>query len=119
MKSVSEKLQINGMAFLNLKLEGIDSDVLFYGNDDVTGEWLKKQDKKPGESFVKIIEMHARIGGGLQADPKQLGKMIRAYSLAHFSQVYNKTVYERTLYATHYRRFHLEAGTIPEYISIE
>jgi hypothetical protein len=117
MKSISEKLKINGMAFLNLKLTGIDSDELFYGDTDLVREWKSRLNIEKGDSFVKIIEIHARVGGGLQSDPKTFSKMIRAYHLAHFSHVYDRPLFDHALYATH-RRKHKE-GDAPEYVPVE
>lgn len=106
LKQICSTLKINGMAFLNLKLKGVDSEALFQGDTALMRVWEKKLNIPPGESFVKIIEMHARVGGGLQADPRIFAKMIRAYYfyLAYFtSEHHHSKAYDQMLYMMHHR----------------
>lgn len=117
LRTVSDSLQINGFAYANIKLAGIDSDNLFYGNEDLVEEWIRRQNVQPGESFVKVTEVHARVGSGLHMYPTSFAKMIRAYFLAHFAVFYGRPQYAHALFAPYFKR--VREGRVPYYELVE
>lgn len=88
------KMEIDGLAFANIKLKGVD-DVSYFSDNKAHRTSIRGSAL---DSFVKIIEINARIGGGLYSTPRCLAQFIRVYHLALYCKTNSITMYDHLLY---------------------
>lgn len=77
--TLARDLGIDGFAFANIKLKGVTGRE-YFKNQNLWGNLVEMKDS----SYVKILEINARIGGGLYGAYWELARFFRSYHLAYY-----------------------------------
>lgn len=99
-RALVEKLQIDGFGFANMKLRGVTNASYF--EEDTRMHIHETTDN----SFVKILEINARIGGGLYSTTDSLGQFIRTYHLAYHCEKHGISAFDELLFHKHIHHIH-------------
>ena len=89
--TVTAKLKLHNISFLQFKLRGVTSKNIFDGDVKELDYWytLDQQLQSEGDSTIKILEMNSRIEGGIVGDSQKLSEFLRLWQNVMLAFLYS------------------------------